>query len=283
MQDQAEDAPLWRVIADQLRADIDNEVYPPGAALPGEVALSTRYDTSRPTVRRAISELAGEGLVTAAHGRGTFTRPRPDRRTILIGGSTHPDLLEQAADAAHLGWMRTEHPRAARFRRDDRNAKVTNAIVTGATREQAEALRIETGDFVIYRFEHWRHRQTQRVISLTSVIPARLLGILADTHRDGPDDDADREPEHGETTALYADLEKHGPVGFTTTVTARMPRGDELDDLGMDTGTPLIVITRTMTDPHGRPLEATTVEAASDRFAVAADTDAVASSVILAL
>lgn len=277
MQDQTEQtdaAPLWRVIADQLREDIDNEVYPPGAPLPGEVALSQRYDTSRPTVRRAISELAGEGLVSAAHGRGTFIRPRPERRTILIGGREHPDLLDEATDAAKLGWVRTEHPLAALLKR--RTPDVTDVVIDCATRDQAEALRIDTGEFVLYRFEHWRHRQTQRVISLTSVVPARLLGFPADSNTDD-------EPETIPDFDLAATLERHGPVSYATSVSARMPRGDELDDFGMDTGTPLLVITRTMTDPHGRPLEATVIEAASNRFAVAAADDAVAGNAILAL
>jgi UTRA domain len=205
-----------------------------------------------------------------------FTRPRPDRRTILIGATDHPDLLDEDTDPAKLGWTRTEHPHAAHLR--ERNADVTSAIITAATRDQAEALCIETGDFVLHRFAHWRHRQTQRVISLTSITPARLLGFLGDSNAD-----LDDEPDPIPAFDLYTALTRHGPVAYTTTVTARMPRGDELDDLGMDTGTPLLVITRTMTDPHGRPLEATVIEAASDRFAVAAANDALTSNAILAL
>ena len=45
-----------------------------------------------------------------------------------------------------------------------------------------------------------------------------------------------------------------------------MPRGDELNDLGTEPGIPLLQIKRTMTDPHGRPLEVTTIEAPADRI-----------------
>lgn len=281
-----DDAPLWRVIADQLRADIGNEVYAPGAALPGETAMAARYQTSRPTVRRAIFELAGEGLLSAAQGRGTFVRPRPDRRPILIGGTQHPDLFDDEYDAERAGWIRHEHPDAARYRAEHRG--VTDTILTGATRDQAEALRISTGELIIYRFQHWRHRQTQRVISITSVSPAYLTSPLArprtsdteppdDYETEGPIGPADQDeppepadlPEPDDEAApprLYDELTKYGPVSFTTGINARMPRGDELNDLGTEPGIPLLQIKRTMTDPHGRPLEVTTIEAPADRI-----------------
>jgi DNA-binding GntR family transcriptional regulator len=53
-----------------------------------------------------------------------------------------------------------------------------------------------------------------------------------------------------------------------------MPRGDELNDLGTEPGTPLLTITRTMTDQHGRTLETTLIEAAADRFQITSATTA---------
>jgi GntR family transcriptional regulator len=44
----------------------------PGDALPSERDLSVRLGTSRPTIRIAIEELTGEGLLVRRHGRGTF-------------------------------------------------------------------------------------------------------------------------------------------------------------------------------------------------------------------
>lgn len=267
--DTPDDQPLWRTIADQLRSDIDNEVYPPGAPLPGEVAISQRYNTSRPTVRRAITELAGEGLVSAAHGRGTYVRPRPDRRTIAIGGSEHPDLFDDESVAERYGWLRTDHPISARFQHATPGAR--RSIITSATREQAEALMIKTGESVLYRFEHWRHRQTQRVISVTSITPFHLetgAGLQAHGQQ------ADFEPTEADyDTTIYTVLQaSNGPGTYTITVTARMPRAHELGELGIEPGTPLLQVRRTLTDTHRRPLEHTMIEAASDRFEAATDT-----------
>lgn len=138
---------------------------------------------------------------------------------------------------------------------------------------------IKNGQLVLYRFERWRHDQTGRVISVTSTIPAHLIGLPgspdqptqptphASTHAEPaeeaePSDNID-EPEYEPRerdydTTLYKILTtQHGPAS----VTARMPRGDELDELGIEPGTPVLQIRRTMTDTHGRPLETTLSEA----------------------
>ena len=299
MEPTRDESPLWRQIADQLRSDIADEVYAPGSALPGETVMAQRYQTSRPTVRRAIAELAGEGLLSAAHGRGTFVRPRPDRRAILIGGADHPDFLDPDFDPTRIGWQSDEHPAAAQFSAAGIQG-VTDAVITAADRDQAEALGIKTGQVILFRFQHWRHRQTQRVISVTSAAPSHLLGILDDPNQTTPDpnlfsgetipyprheaDDHHTDPsaprqaateplgEPSPSRRLYDMLAVHGPVSFTTNINARMPRGDELNDLGIEPGTPVLQIRRTMTDQHGRPLEYTLIEASSDRFeAITAD------------
>lgn len=44
----------------------------PGDALPGERTLETQYGVSRITIRRAISDLVGEGVLVRVKGKGTF-------------------------------------------------------------------------------------------------------------------------------------------------------------------------------------------------------------------
>ena len=64
----------------QLRAALlktIEEDLQPGAMIPSERDLTTRYDVSRATVRAAISSLVNEGRLTTVPGRGTVvTRPR---------------------------------------------------------------------------------------------------------------------------------------------------------------------------------------------------------------
>lgn len=57
-----------------LRDEISRGVYAGTGALPKEEALCERFSVSRITVRRALAELAAQGLVDRRHGLGTFVR-----------------------------------------------------------------------------------------------------------------------------------------------------------------------------------------------------------------
>ncbi len=68
--------PLYRQLADDLRARILAGEFPAPAPIPTESQLSQRYRTSRITVRHALELLDHEGLVHREQGRGSFVRPR---------------------------------------------------------------------------------------------------------------------------------------------------------------------------------------------------------------
>src|ERR1700747_1726388 len=63
---------LWRRIADDLERAIAAGEIAAGEKLPGETEIAARFAVNRHTVRRAIAELAGRGLVRAARGSGTY-------------------------------------------------------------------------------------------------------------------------------------------------------------------------------------------------------------------
>jgi len=60
----------YRTITDALRARIASGDLKPGSLLPSESALCAEYRVARNTVRRALEQLAAEGLVEALPGRG---------------------------------------------------------------------------------------------------------------------------------------------------------------------------------------------------------------------
>lgn len=66
--------PLWRKTAQTIRQWIVDKTYPPGGKLPTEVQMAQMLGTHRHTVRRAIAQLAGEGLVSVEQGRGIFVQ-----------------------------------------------------------------------------------------------------------------------------------------------------------------------------------------------------------------
>lgn len=65
---------LWRQIERQLAAEIERGVHPPGTRLPTESELAERFAVNRHTVRRAVGELAGRGVLRVEQGRGTFVQ-----------------------------------------------------------------------------------------------------------------------------------------------------------------------------------------------------------------
>ncbi|MFN3294181.1 MAG: GntR family transcriptional regulator, partial [Gemmobacter sp.] len=70
-------AALWTAIAETLRGEIAQGLYPPGARLPTEAALSARFGVNRHTVRHALAALAQDGTVHARRGAGVFVTARP--------------------------------------------------------------------------------------------------------------------------------------------------------------------------------------------------------------
>jgi GntR family phosphonate transport system transcriptional regulator len=83
--DRGDGVSAWRQIVDQLTADIGQGRFSPGDQLPIETKLAAQFDVNRHTVRRALAELAGKGLVHASAGRGTFVA---DKLAYAIGART---------------------------------------------------------------------------------------------------------------------------------------------------------------------------------------------------
>lgn len=66
--------PLHLSISQKLRECIVSGQYSPGEQLPTEHQLIEEFGVSRITVRRAISNLAHQGLVVSRHGKGVFVK-----------------------------------------------------------------------------------------------------------------------------------------------------------------------------------------------------------------
>ncbi|MEO1974758.1 MAG: GntR family transcriptional regulator [Paracoccaceae bacterium] len=65
-------APLYHALYTLLRGQIREGLVAPGDMLPGENELARQHGVSRVTVRKALENLAAEGLVERQKGRGTI-------------------------------------------------------------------------------------------------------------------------------------------------------------------------------------------------------------------
>ncbi|WP_392561975.1 GntR family transcriptional regulator [Orbus sturtevantii] len=63
---------IYKKIAHQLRKEINSSKYAIGDQLPNEKELSSLFNASRMTVRKAINELINFQLISREWGRGTF-------------------------------------------------------------------------------------------------------------------------------------------------------------------------------------------------------------------
>lgn len=70
--DDSNPLPLYAKVETVLASSIADGSLPPGSQLPPEDSLIQRFDVSRTTVRKAIQNLAGRGLIEIRRGKGTF-------------------------------------------------------------------------------------------------------------------------------------------------------------------------------------------------------------------
>lgn len=119
----------FRKLADRLRREIAEGVWPPGSRLPTEPELARANGASISTVRRAVADLVAERLVVRRQGAGTYVLA-PDsgeRRAELIGvvvpdtAFYYPRVLagieeELAAAGARLAIVCSDYDQARELR-----------------------------------------------------------------------------------------------------------------------------------------------------------------------
>jgi GntR family transcriptional regulator len=82
----------YRSIADELRRRVEAGEFGRGRLLPSESELSTGYDVSRVTVRKALELLRDEGLIDARQGFGWFVATDPVRQSLGRLGTIEDQL-----------------------------------------------------------------------------------------------------------------------------------------------------------------------------------------------
>ena len=222
----------WRLIVDDIEADIGNGRFPPAGQLPTEAALSERFGVNRHTVRRALGELAARGLVRTTQGRGTFVEARPLAYPI----GTRTRFSEAAARAGREAWG--ELIATARIPADP---------------QIAAALEIAEGAPVLEMLTLHKADQTPISMARTCVPLPRFAG-LDDTYR-----------RTGSLTRAYA---AHGVPDFTrlsTRITARIAAAAETAWLDLVPGRVVLVIDSVNIDQHGQRIQAARAHFVADR------------------
>ncbi|MFG2616618.1 GntR family transcriptional regulator [Streptomyces sp. NPDC048507] len=228
--------PLWARAADRIREEIARRGLSEGSRLPPERELCTRLDVSRVTLRRALSHLVDQGLVTSSHGRGWFvcapTAPAPAR--------DWPEDLESFTATARRKHMR---PGSLVLRHD----------TVAATLDDAERLGVPAGT-PLMRLERVRLLNDVRIALDRTLLVAELApGLDRSDFREA---------------SLFNELRRWGvsPERAEATIEARTADETLAGHLGIAPGAPVLVLGQTVYTRDQRPLLLSTVEYSGDRY-----------------
>ncbi len=217
--DRTSPVPLYHQLAEQLTAAISGGTLRPGDPFENEIAMSDRLGLSRPTVRRAISELVNKGLLVRRRGIGTTVANRMVHRKAELT-SLYDDLV-----------------REGRTPRTDVLSLTTEAHDDRA----AEMLGLPAGTPLV-SIVRLRYAGDQPLAILRNWLPPALNDLtVADLERDG----------------LYAVLRARGirPTVARQRIGARNATAEERRTLHMSKAEPLVTMTRSAYDSDGAPVE----------------------------
>ena len=237
--------PVYRQIADHLRAAISSGRLGEGDQLPSEAQLMEYYGVARMTVRNAIKVLVDESLVTVEHGRGVYVRRRPPVRR--LASDRFARRHRKGGKAAFL----TEAEQVGSAPTVDR----IEVSVVLPPAEIAERLRLKEGGETVVR--------SRRYLLDGRPMETAVSYIPADLARGTPISDPNPGP-----GGIYARLEEQGHVleRFTEDVSARMPTAEESGSLSLPPAVPVIHLVRTAYDTEGRAVEVCDTVMAADAY-----------------
>jgi GntR family transcriptional regulator len=155
-----------------LHDEIVRGVFEPGDPLPTEQAMCAQFGVSRITVRRALADLADEGLIQRRHGVGSFVLNSPSIRQREVSGSYMDGLrqveFETEVEVLELGIRGV--PRSV-------------ADVMGAHDRVLHALRLRRARRTLEPLmttEVWLPPELAEVITEEALVARPLYRILAD-------------------------------------------------------------------------------------------------------
>ena len=194
---------------------------PPGSPVPPERTLATDFETSRTTVRQALQELVVEGRLERQQGRGTFVALPKVTQAL--------ELTSYTEDMRAHGIDPTSTLLAREYVKADELLASRLAVGLGARVLLLERLRQADGE--------------PMAIERTFLSAARFPGLRARLAR---------------AESLYGVLDEHygvRPEVADDTVETALASPAEAALLGVDTGLPLLLLSRHSFDHEGQPIE----------------------------
>ena len=242
--------PMYRQIAEDLRAQIESGGLEPGQQLRTELELREHYGASRNTVRDAIKWLTNLGLVETRPGQGNFVVQKIDPFVTTLTGDPRTgwggdEGAVYLSEVAEKNRMPTSSP--------------VQVEIQDASDDMATTLGITKGAEVISRHER-RFIDGTPWSMQTSYYPMEFADRGAERLRRA------RDIEEGTVKYLASTLHIR-QVGYSDRITVRSPNTIEADffKLPSDGRVPMYEITRTAYDGNGQPMRVTVTVYPADR------------------
>jgi GntR family transcriptional regulator len=228
--DRASPIPLWFQVSQHLERAIESGALPPGTLFDNEIQLAERLGVSRPTMRRAMEQLVGQGLIVRRRGIGTRVIQPKVRRPLELT-SLYDDLAGSGQEP-------------------------TTTVLSFETREAdadvAGKLALAEGDPVV-QIERLRAARGIPIARMTNVLPAGVVRFEAEALQE---------------SGLYELLGRSGVHlhSATQTVGARTATATEAKLLGEPRGAALLTMQRVTLDENGTTVEYATHLYAASRY-----------------
>ena len=225
-----EQEPKYRRLLETLRTEIQQGIYQVHDRIPSEKELRERFDVSRVTVRRALKELADEGLLVRYQGKGTFVSMPKIQRDLKSVTSFHTSctLMGLTGSARVISsQMTVPGERDMKELQLDADARVV----------EIRRLCMADGEPVMLEINHFSEEYAWL---LEEDLSASLYGLLAEKKIE-PD------------KAIHE---------------ISLCRADDVDARYLDTekGEALLCVEETIFDQKGRPLHTSLQHIRADRF-----------------
>lgn len=230
---------LWRQIERTLASEVEEGALEPGARLPTEHELSSRFDVNRHTVRRAIAALVERGLVRVEQGRGTFVQ-------------------EHVLD--YLVGKRTRFSENVARQNRSPGGQLLAARELPADAVVAKALEIERGAAVAL-LETIGEVDGRPVSMANHYFPSARFPGMIEVYKT-----------LGSITRTLTEFDCGDYTRKVTRVMARMPDAGEADHLKQPRNRPVLVTEAVNVDRHGMPVEYGVTRYAADRFQIVFET-----------
>jgi GntR family transcriptional regulator len=212
--------PLYHQLAGQLRSAIESGVLAKGAFLDNELELTDAWQVSRPTVRRAIQELVGAGLLTRRRGVGTQIVNDQVRRPLRLS-SLFDDLNEAGRKPTTV---------------------VLEHRIVPADADVAGALEVPKGHAVVY-LKRCRSTDVIKLAILRNWLTVEAAGGIT--------------TEEFNSHGLYQLIRARGvrPKFATQRIGAALATAADAAALGLPVGSALVTMRRVMKDEKGAVVE----------------------------